>query len=244
MKKIFCFLAMVTVSAASGLLATELTLDFVSPGNNPVGFYYVSPYTAEIKGTGQLLTLYCIDFDHEIAPPEEWTARIEPFDFANLPNMQNGGSSNPSATWLRYEAAAWLIPQLAQEPNDAQGLYQQAIYQYAAWEVFLDAAHTPAFNASEAAAGGSSFITQVNTAYNDALAAASNGFNLSGWDIVTGVPAGQPNSPQEFLVRDSAPEPSSLILLATVLGAIAFLAIRRNATSALKAEPGQKRSQS
>jgi hypothetical protein len=243
MNKIFRLLTMVMVSAASGLFATELTLDFVSPGNNPIGFYYVSPYTAEIKGTGQLLTLYCIDFDHEIAPPEEWTARIESFDFANLPNMQNGGGSNPSATWLRYEAAAWLIPQLAQEPNDAQGLYQQAIYQYAAWEVFLDAAHTASFEASEVAAGGNTFVGQVTAAYNDALAAASNGFNLSGWDIVTGIPAGQSNSPQEFLVRDSAPEPSSLILLATVLGALAFLAIRSNASSALKAEPGKKRSQ-
>jgi hypothetical protein len=236
MNKIFRLFALALVIAPVGLFATELTLDFVSPGNNPVGFYYVSPYTAEIKGTGQLLTLYCIDFNHDISPPNEWTAQIESFDFANLPNMQHGGDPNPTATWLKYEAAAWLVTQMAEQPNTAQGLSQEAIYQYAAWEVFLDAAHTPAFDASEAAAGGSSFIAQVNSAYNNALVTAANGFTLSGWQIVTGIPAGQPNSPQEFLITDSTPEPSSLILLATVLAAVAFLAVRRTA-------PGQKRNQ-
>lgn len=241
MKTTLCWLAMMMVNATSGLFATELTLDFVSPGNNPVGFYYVSPYTAQIKGTGQLLTIYCIDFNHDIGSSEEWKARIESFDFANLPNMQNGGGLDPAATWLKYEAAAWLIPQLAQEPNTPQGRYQQAIFQYAAWKVFLDAAHTPAFNASEAAAGGNSFIAQVDAAYNNALAAASSGFNLSGWQIITGVPAGQPNSPQEFLVRDSTPEPSSIIFLGTILAALALMVNRRKTPSALASILGRAR---
>jgi hypothetical protein len=131
--------------------ANPLTLDWVSAGNNPVGYYYVSPYTAEITNTGQLITLYCIDFNHEVAPPLEWEANVQTFDLSNVPAMQYGNLSlNINSTWVKYEAAAWLITQLTQ----ATSKYQQAVDQYAAWKIFLDPAHQAAYNQSVAAAGG------------------------------------------------------------------------------------------
>jgi hypothetical protein len=96
------------------------------------------PYTAEIKSTGAIITLYCIDFNHEVAPPLEWEANIQTFDLANVPSMQYGNlSADMNSTWVKYEAAAWLITQLTQTTSK----YQQAVDQYAAWKIFLDRAH-------------------------------------------------------------------------------------------------------
>lgn len=231
--RFFRWATLVAVIAPSGLFANEVTLDFVSPGNNVAGYYYISPYTAQIKGTNQFLTLYCIDFNHEIAPPVEWTAKIQDFDYANVPAMQYGASGqNQQDTWFKYETAAYLITELAQSSNDAQGLHQQAIYQYAAWKVFLDPAHTGAFNASEAAAGGAAFVDAVNAAFNSAVTAVQQGIAFNGWQIVTPDPAGNLNSAQEFLIFNPinpAPEPSTLILLVTVLGGVVFF-VRKAAT--------------
>jgi len=58
--------------------ANTITLDWVGPNGNAAGGYYISPYTAQINGADILL--YCIDFNHEIAPPTTWTANIEPLD--------------------------------------------------------------------------------------------------------------------------------------------------------------------
>jgi len=204
--------------------ANPLTLDWVSAGNNPVGNYYVSPYTAEITSTGQLITLYCIDFNHEVAPPLEWEANIQTFDLSNVPAMQYGDlSANISSTWAKYEAAAWLITQLTQTTNQ----YQQAVDQYAAWKIFLDPAHQAAYNQSVAAVGGS-FAAAVNVAYNDALNAVANGYTPSGWEIVTPDPPGQPNSTQEFLTPVTTPEPQSIILLGTALVAVPFVVRMRS----------------
>ena len=68
-------------------------------------------------------------FQPRVAPPLEWEANIQTFDLANVPSMQYGNlSSNINSTWVKYEAAAWLITQLTQTSNK----YQQAVDQYAA----------------------------------------------------------------------------------------------------------------
>jgi hypothetical protein len=207
-----------------------VTLDWVSPGNNPVGYFYVSPYTAQIKGTNQQITLYCIDFNHEVAPPLEWQANIQTFDQANVPNMQYGGLPNPSTTWIDYEAAAWLINQLVQTPNKQQ----DGVYQYAAWKIFLDPTHTPIYNASVGAVGGS-FQSAIDSAYNSAFTAVNNGYTPTGFDVVTPDPAGQPDSTQEFLTfyhnpspPASSPEPTSIVLLATAIAGCWFYVKRRS----------------
>jgi hypothetical protein len=217
----------IAVAASVSAYANELTMDWVSAGNNPAGYYYVSPYTAQVQGTGQILTLYCIDFNHEVAPPLQWSANLQSFSLANVANMQYGNDGSPLAsTWVQYEAAAWLITQLI-SPGNANSFYLQDIDQYAAWKIFLYPSNAWTFQGSENAVGGSTFINQVNAAYNAAFDAVANGYVPTGWDILTPNPPGSPTSTQEFLVPApdppaSAPEPGSLILLCTVFCA-AFL---------------------
>jgi hypothetical protein len=205
--------------------ANPLTLDWVSAGNNPVGGYYVSPYTAEIKSTSQLITLYCIDFNHEVAPPLEWEANIVPLNLAEVPLLQYGNLSGTNSTWIKYEAAAWLISQLTGTPDP----YQQAVFQYAAWNIFLDPGHTPAYDNSVGL--GSPFAAQVTSAYNNAFNAVNNGYTPTVWSVVTPDPNQQPGSTQEFLTPGigynpvATPEPVSIVLLGTVL--LGFVAVAR-----------------
>ena len=206
--------------------AGVLTLDWIGAGNNPVGGYYVSPYTAEIRNTGDFITLYCIDFNHEVAPPLEWQAVIQPLTWSNVGSLQYGNwSSNVNNTWINYEAAAWLITQLTQ----SNSLYQQGVDQYAAWKIFLDPAHAGAFDYWVNALG-SSFAADVNAAYTNAFTAVQNGYSPTGWDVVSPDPAGLPDSTQEFLTPAEAqltplatPEPGSILLLGTILLAGASL---------------------
>jgi hypothetical protein len=209
---------------AFSAVASPLTLDWVSAGNNPVGYYYVSPYTAEIKSTGQLITLYCIDFNHEVAPPMEWEANIQTLDLADVPSLQYGNSSsNLNSIWVNYEAAAWLITQTSQTTDK----HQQAIDQYAAWKIFLDPSHLTAYNNSVAAVGGT-FAADITTAYNNAFSAVRNGYEPQGWDVVTPDPAGEPGSTQEFLTPVPTPEPTSIILLGTALVGVSFIVRMRS----------------
>ena len=205
------------------------TLDWVSAGNNPQGYYYVSPYTAQVKGSPQQLTLYCIDFNHEVAPPLEWNAVIEPLAFSNFSNFQYASLGTPASTWDKYQAAAWLITQLSNVAGStSQAQYQRAVFQYAAWKIFVDPAHIGAFSGSQSAVGGAAFANQVTTAYNNAFAAVQGGYTATGWQIVSPYPAGNIDSVQEFLTPGPpaltpAPEPGSILLLSSVVGGLTLI---------------------
>jgi hypothetical protein len=78
------------------------------------------------------------------------------------------------------------------------------------------------------AVGVPSFSSDIATAFEDAQTAVADGYTPTGWDILTPTIPGLPNSAQEFLVDPpSVPEPSSIVLLATVLGGLA-LALRKS----------------
>ena len=206
------FAALAPVSA----FADPMTLDWLSPGDNPYGSYYVSPYVATVKGTGQQLTLYCIDFNHEVAPPTEWNAQLLPLDSSAV-TLQYGNTGNAGVR-ASYETAAWLIEQLIQQPDHRS----QAVYQYAAWEVFLDSAHQAKFNAAmNAVPNPADFAIRVADALAKANYAVTNGWTANGWTVVTPVPAGQANSTQEFLT--SVPEPAAMLLLGTMVGGLLFV---------------------
>jgi hypothetical protein len=213
-----------------GLLADPVTLEWVNPGNNPVGYFYVSPYTAQVQGTGQLLSLYCIDFGHEVAPPYEWQANIFSFDLADVTKYQYGQVPGwtPAFAWNDYKIAAWLINQSSEVTgSNATALHQEAVDQYAAWEVFIGSqAEWNLFNSSVAASGDPTFAAEITAEYNAAVRAVNNGWQPWGWEIVTPFPAGQPGSTQEFLVDPptSVPEPSAVVLLGTILGCLLMVA--------------------
>lgn len=217
---------------SAGLYADDITLDWTSSGHNPVGQFYVSPYIATVKETGKALTLYCIDFNHEVAPPYEWKATLNPLDYGDVPDLQYGSADvgSQDAVWTDYKMAAWLIDQLIHvNPLDATELHQQAVFQYAAWEIFLKGSTNVAkFNASVASAGGASFQSEINTAFANAQTAVARGYAPSGWEVVTPDPHGSDGSTQEFLTIAPVPETSSVVLLVTVIGGLALARWRRS----------------
>ena len=125
--------------------------------------------------------------------------------------------------WTGYKTAAWLVTQLSEaDGSTAAGKYQQAVDQYAVWKIFLDAAHTDAYNASVNAAGGALFASAIASAYSAAVGAVANGYTPDNWSVVTPDPRGLPGSAQEFLTPASVPELSTVWLLLTVLAGIAL----------------------
>jgi hypothetical protein len=235
-------IAGVLVLTPACLFADTLTLDWVSPGNNPVGYFYVSPYLAEVQSPAQLLTLYCIDFGHEVAPPYEWHAQIFNLDYNDVPNLQYGSVPGwtQAAAWTKYKTAAWLINQSSHViGSGSAALHQEAVDQYAAWEVFItNPSEWDLFYASVGASGDSHFGSEIAAAYNSAVNAVDNGWQPVGWEVVTPYPAGRPDSTQEFLV-DPVPEPSAVLLIATVAGGMLLLVRRRSLYPSPKPVPGQ-----
>lgn len=67
-------------------------MQWSSAGNNVWQGFYVSPYTAKDANTGALISIFCIDYNHEIAPPMDWQANIVPFSSSNYSQYQFGGS--------------------------------------------------------------------------------------------------------------------------------------------------------
>jgi hypothetical protein len=80
-----CVLALSTAGFADNM-------EWSSPGNNVWQGFYVSPYTANDVTTGQLLSIFCIDYNHEIAPPMDWQANIVPFSSGSVSQYQYGGN--------------------------------------------------------------------------------------------------------------------------------------------------------
>jgi hypothetical protein len=90
-------------------------MEWTSAGNNVWQGFYVSPYTATDTNTGQLLSIFCIDYNHEIAPPMDWQANIVPFSTGNFslyqfggsyPNIQPGDTSTPANFTFQKNTAA------------------------------------------------------------------------------------------------------------------------------------------
>src|SRR5580658_223320 len=77
--------------AASGVGYAD-NLTWTSAGNNVWSIFYVSPYTALDTTTGQTLQIFCIDYNHDIAPPQTWQANLVPLSTTNLSQYQFGGS--------------------------------------------------------------------------------------------------------------------------------------------------------
>jgi hypothetical protein len=120
--------------------------------------------------------------------------------------------------FLRYKAAAWLFSQEVITP----GTRALGIYEYAAWELFLNPAHAATFNSALGSIDSVDPVTHhtfqfdVGQALTSAQIAANyNSVDLTQWKLVSPVPPGKADSVQEFLTP--VPEPSAVVLLVTVI---------------------------
>jgi hypothetical protein len=219
-------LAATAVLTAGTAFADHMAFQSISSQSNIWQGYYTSPYLVmdeSVPPSGELLTVYCLDFNHEVAPPYAWDANINPLDPAYVGSFQYGSTAG---AWQHYAAAAWLFTAIGQlqvdKPADAN--LKETEYQVAAWKLFVDASHEAVLN-SKIHATGTAFETDVSDLYSEALAAAAS-LQTQNWFVVTvdpdwetdhqrGVPV------QEFLIHrepPSVPEPAAILLLATVVG--------------------------
>lgn len=126
-----------------------------------------SPYTANDSARG-VLTIFCLDFNDEIAPPMEWQATIRPLTSTNVQDYaQFGGSygqgitavpfaftgdtpssgahsvdlSMSSDPYTRYLEAAWLFSNIKSALVPPGDTASEIISQVAAWDLFVDSSH-------------------------------------------------------------------------------------------------------
>jgi hypothetical protein len=218
----FFFLAVATILTAGTAFADHMEFQSISSQSTVWQGYWTSPYLVmdhSVPPSGELLTVYCLDFNHEVAPPLNWDATIRPLDKSDVGSLQYGASAD---AWQHYAAAAWLFQKIQALPLNATLLETE--YQVAAWMLFVDAGQKAAELNSKIGTG--TFEADVTDLYQQALAADPSTQIEPGWFAVTTDPAwaaeNQNGVPvQEFLIhRDlpPVPEPAAILLLATAAG--------------------------
>lgn len=220
-------------------LADHMEWQSPSPFSNVWQGFYTSPYLAWDRSMtpppyGQLLTVYCLDYNDEVAPPYAWDANLNPLSLANT-NLYQYRSAFPTAeqTYLRYASAAWLFTAMhnLETSQPAGWRTLETEYQVAAWRLFVDTAHAADLNA-RIHASGAAFETAVDQFYGQALAAATTWTPPGTWYVVTSDPAWvaahQPGRPvQEFLTYQITPEPGAWLLMAAVFAGAGLRLWRR-----------------
>jgi hypothetical protein len=152
-----------------------------------------SPYTAIDKSqNNQVMTIFCLDYNDEIAPPIDWKASINPLNQTNVTqSAQFGGNyglgitttpwafttdSGPTAghsvdlsasvaAYTRYREAAWLFTNInaAQSNND---LHTMIVSQVAAWDLFVESGNAPTLAAEISASNADPASTFNNYEYS------------------------------------------------------------------------------
>jgi len=209
---------------------------FVSPGSVIWNGVYVTPYTANDNTTHQNnLTIYCDDWNTDFSGNPTWNANVYALTAANVPDFKYGGvtsdysltlnsntlsyASNPANAFDLYLEVAWLDDQLrTTNPNATQ----QTELAAAMWTLFVNDSNVAGL---VGAINNSGFATDVFNDLAAAKLAVSQGYNAAGWDVI--VPEDNNFPMQEFLVYDGVPEPSAVVLLATIGGLLVLMTLRR-----------------
>jgi PEP-CTERM motif len=185
---------------AGSAFGDSVPLTFTGVNGATAFGYYVGPYSGTIEGNP--VTLYCDDFANEVYFGESWLANLTSLAGSDLSNTRYGDL--PDALTL-YREAAWLTTQYEINPN-AYGDIQATI-----WQLFDLNAPSPGSNK-----------------WFDLAAANYKNVDFSRFDVVTNVNVAKTGQVQEFLIDPApVPEPSAILLLATVLVCVAVVFRRR-----------------
>ena len=175
-------------------------------------------------GQGKAVTIFCVDFLHEVTFNQTWTANVSPLAGGLSLTREPAGVAG-------YRKAVWLADQFSRQDPQYWGGIQSAI-----WAIF----GAPGFDGNPVKTASQQPI--ANDAHNavywtnqaDAFAASSayGAYDYGQWAVITATGAAglrQGGGPQEFVARVQAvPEPGTLVLVAAGAG-LAGLAVRRRA---------------
>jgi hypothetical protein len=215
---------------------------------------YTSPYLAEIGGSSVGTNVICDDFWDESFIPEQWNAYVTPL--SQVPStgddttlkwdgatVTNPGSTGPASYTLTQQQAYLTAALLSIDLLDVTPMGQgAALDSFALWGLF-----DPSGNGNPADPGAFGTLAPLGTGPGSDLAqaetilwqaaslvvsegaAALNGATATIYSFASCIssPCTTANPPQEFIVVNNMPEPSSLAVLGadllTVAGLVFFL---------------------
>jgi hypothetical protein len=173
----------------------------------------VGPYTGQLSSYpgSPSITLYCVDYLHDINPNQIWTANVSRLNVGDVSHTRLGIAGDDAGALSRYKKAAWLASHFMSNQDVTSWRQIHA----AIWTVALDG-NLP----------GKPYFGQYGNwlaAANLAEANGYQGFNFAEWAVVTDIaaddqgfnydPLKQPGV-QEYLVRMTVtPEPETVVLL-------------------------------
>jgi hypothetical protein len=201
--KFILILSAIFVSVPWIANAGTVTLAFTGVNGMNDGSVYFDPYFGKTNN-GPAIEIWCVDYAQEAYPGTQWTV--------NVTSTAGGSFGN---TYLQnktdYLAIVWLINQYQNLPNTtstptlAQLEYQYAIWSFSGWST-----------------SNMTLLDEVGVVKGDALNAVANGYNPSGWVILTDINDKQ----QEFMAQETVPEPSLMLLMLIGLSAVCVYCYR------------------
>ena len=204
---------------SSTLWADSISVTITGTGGTVQNGVYVAPYYLNVSGGGDpaqgvqsgSLTVICDDYTHDVTLGESWTAQINDLTTSGL--TQSRFDSMPNAQRL-YEEAGWLAMQTGLWGGTQQSASMVGEYNWAIWSLF-----DPSLSIDTTAQG---LVAQAQKYAPTDLSYYGNVRILTPVAHSDGTAWTDATSPQEYITVVSAPEPSSIALLASGLAAFAF----------------------
>jgi PEP-CTERM motif-containing protein len=191
-------IALILVSPVVNADTVQVTLTGVSGGSQ----YGVdtSPCYGTV-GTQTNVPIFCDDYWHEVYMGETWRATVNTFATLNQARFQG---ANAAATLLMYDEAAFLVNQLASNPQSSADI------SFAIWSIFSSNVPDTANSA-----------WWVNYARNQTFTPGE----FANFEVLTPIDCSVASA-QEYLV--STPEPATLMMLTSGLFALGTWRRRTN----------------